>query len=432
MQTSIRHPSIDPSTIAQSSLVLAIAIAITAGVAFFTNTNQVAEFAAPYNALAETGIALHKDLYAPCVYRFVSPMMAGGTARALGVSTDTGFLIVNIAASIALLCLTYAVARRVGADFTGGLVAMTAVGIGIGHLKNNMFFNNGMEAVAQVMMLGWCLAMFGQRWVLATVICCVGMCTREMFLIPAALMAGRLSYQAWQTRDAKDICRLFVIVGCTVASFVLPRWLIPVSFTFQLIDPLYDDHWFTKLMKVPLNMRRNVNILLGALCYSLPTFMLLTRERFRAGWEYLRPYHLAGAVYCCSLFVLTLYGGTDLYRYLTYFFFSQTFCLAALFASKDLRPHWTEVALMLIVVAFHNRLFSEIPSYEENPKQYLDFWPAFEDRLKAPAIRRFLEAIAALTAAYVLRRTLAAKAAGKSTIAAEPATDSTSVVPASA
>ena len=77
------------------------------------------------------GLAPNPQLVSPCAYRFVSPMLAGGVARAYGVSTSDGFFIVSMAASVALLWLTCYLAMRLGASLSGGLTAMCVIALSI-------------------------------------------------------------------------------------------------------------------------------------------------------------------------------------------------------------------------------------------------------------------------------------------------------------
>jgi hypothetical protein len=296
----------------KSWLALVLAVALTAIVQAVTNASAVGEFSDPYTVIAETGLTPHPQLVSPCAYRFVSPMLAGGVARAYGVSISDGFFIVSMAASVALLWLTCYLAMRVGASFAGGLTAMAVIALSIGHLKNNLYFNNSMEGVTQVLMIGWCLAMFVRRWIVATVLCVIGLCTRELFLIPSALLCGQIALAWWQTRERTNLVRLAIAGGLTAAAFVLPRLLIPVAASIQLIDPLYDESWFGKLLRVPLNWKRDLNLLVGIASYGLPLLMLVTRERLKLTWNRLQPFHRAGGVYCTLWLVLTLWGGTDL------------------------------------------------------------------------------------------------------------------------
>jgi hypothetical protein len=330
-------------------------------------------------------------------------MLAGGVARAYGVSIGDGFFIVSMAASVGLLWLTCYLAMRVGASFVGGLAAMIVIALSIGHLKNNLYFNNSMEGVTQVLMIGWCLAMFARRWIVATILCVVGLCTRELFLIPSALLCGQLALAWWQTRERSSLIRLTIAGGLTAGAFILPRLVIPVAATIQLIDPLYDDHWFSKLLQVPVNWKRDLNLMIGIASYSLPALMLITRERCKLAWQRLEPFRLAGAAYCGMWLLLTLWGGTDLYRYVTYLFLPLTFILAAMFADRRTSPRFAEVMLAVVATAMHNKIFSHIPAIADNLDVYLDFWPAFEDRLNGAAGLRVAQIVGCLVAAWALR-----------------------------
>jgi hypothetical protein len=149
-------------------LALGVAAGLTAVIQLFTNASAVEEFSDLYTIMAESGLAPHPQLVAPCAYRFVSPMLAGFVARTCGVSTSNGFFIVSMLSSVGLLWLTYYLTQRLGATLAGGLVAMAIIALSIGHLKNNLYFNNSMEGFTQALMIVWLLAMFKRRWWIAT------------------------------------------------------------------------------------------------------------------------------------------------------------------------------------------------------------------------------------------------------------------------
>ena len=386
----------DRKDLLTSGIVFVASIALTALIQLTTNQSNVGEFSGPYDVIAETGFAPNRRLVAPCDYRFVSPMLAGGASRLFNVSTSGGFFIVSMAASVALLCLTCHLAVRLGATVAGGMTAMAVIAMSIGHLKNNLYFNNSMEGVTQALMIGWCLAMFARRWNTATALCVVGLCTREMFLIPSVLLCGRLGVEWWRTRNRSELARLTIAAGLATAAIILPRMLIPVAATIQLIDPLYDENWLSKLLHVPLNWKRDLNLLVGIVSYGLPALMLLTRERLRFVRQKLAPFR-AGASYVALWLALSMWGGTDLYRYVTYLFLPLVFMLSAMFADSRVRPRAGEVTLVLVATAFHNHIFSHIPALGDDVDVYLDFWPAYEDRLNAAAGVRVLE-----IAAFVL------------------------------
>jgi len=201
----------------------------------------------------------------------------------------------------------------------------------------------------------------------------------------------------WRTRNRSELARLTISGGLAAAAFLLPRMLIPVAATIQLIDPIYDENWFSKLLHVPLNWKRDLNFLVGIASYGLPALMLMTRERMSFVGQKLAPFRPAGASYVVLWLALSMWGGTDLYRYITYLFLPLVFMLSAMFADPRLRPRAGELTLVLVAMAVHNHIFSHIPARGDDVEVYLDFWPAYEDRLNAAAGIRVLE-----TAAFVL------------------------------
>jgi hypothetical protein len=109
------------------------------------------------------------------------------------------------------------------------------------------------------------------------------------------------------------------------------------------------------------------------------------------------------------MLVLTMYGGTDLYRYMTYLFIPQIMVLSIMFSSSAPRIEAWEIFFVLVVVLIHNRILLHIPDMRQDLNAYLDFWPGFENRFNAAAVRRLLEIVVAVVGITLSRYLLAGR-----------------------
>src|SRR5690606_5649078 len=138
------------------------------------------------------------------------------------------------------------------------------------------------------------------------------------------------------------IVSLFVIV---------PRALIPIQGSGQYVDPVHDASTLENLIRAPLSERRDFNIAFNLARYLLPLLLLITPARARAAWAVLAPHRLFLALYTALVLLLTMYGGTDLWRFVSYLFIPQVIVLAVLLRRG---VAGVEVIYMLAAVAAYN------------------------------------------------------------------------------
>ncbi len=392
------------------ALVLALAIVLLLLINSVTNANPIGEFEELYSTIAVNGFAPgNPNLQAPTAYRFLTPVMSGVVARLFSLRISTGFQIVTYASIILQLFLTYVVAKSFGASIGGALTIMLVVALSVGHVKNSLFFNLGLENVAQALMLIFVLAFFRRKLVLCILIVIVGLWTREFFLIPAALLCYWTGSNFVRERTPANLLWAALTITLVTAAFILPRLLIPVTATIQLVDPMNDPGSLRKLLTVPEDLARDKNIVAAMLSYILPTLLLLTPQRLRFLIPRLAPFRTFLIIYCGTMFVLTMYGGTDLYRYMTYLFIPQIIVLSIMFSSSAPRIEAWEIFFVLVVVLIHNRILLPVPDMRQDLNAYLDFWPGFENRFNAAAVRRLLKIVVAVAGITLSRYLLAGR-----------------------
>ena len=175
-------------------------------------------------------------------------------------------------------------------------------------------------------------------------------------------------------------------VALAVAAVVLPRILIPVRQNVAITDPFRADLVWT-LLTEPLSVRRDVNIVFCVASYFLPLLALGGRGRLRRAWTGLGGTRRIVVITAALTFALTLYGGSDIARFVAYFVTVQTIVLAAVLR-QGASP--IEIGLTLIAVAVFNRLYVlTVPM--EPIDRYLDFYAGYADRVNAATAWRALE-----------------------------------------
>jgi hypothetical protein len=391
-------------------LVLALAIGLLLLINSVTNANPIGEFEELYSTIAVNGFASgNPNLQAPTAYRFLTPVLSGAVARLFSLRISTGFQIVTCISIVLQLLLTYVMAKSFGASISGALTMMLIVALSVGHVKNSLFFNLGLENVAQTLMLVFTLAFFRRKLVLCLLIVIIGLWAREFFLIPAALLCYWAGSNFVRERTLSSLLWAALTITLVAAAFILPRLLIPVTATIQLVDPMNDPGSLRKLLTVPGDLARDKNIVAAMLSYILPTLLLVTPQRLRHLIPRLAPYRTFLIIYCGTMFVLTMYGGTDLYRYMTYLYIPQIIVLSIVFSSSAPSINAWEIPCVLVVVLVHNRILLPIPDMRQDLNAYLDFWPGFENRFNAAAIRRLFEIVIAVAGMTLSRYLLAGR-----------------------
>ena len=405
--------------LAPMALVVAVCAALVIALGVLTNTLDTARYYwdfALYYDMAERGLIDNDNLIAPFVYRFATPLLASGIARVLpfehslavsassdgGVfytSTYPGFVVIAYGAAIAQLVSVWALARYGGARGGRAYVPVLAIALSLYNVRFLLFDVARPDHLAYPLMVVAMLAVFERQIALALVVSCLGLFVREFLAIPPAILTVLLLWDYWRTRRAALLAQAGAVVLATAACILLPRLLIPISVSGQYLDPLNQsrDDLLTTLVQTPLSRRRWVNLLFNLASYMLPLWLLLTPGRLRALWRGLAGYRVALVLYTALVLGLTLYGGTDTWRFTTFLFVPLVIALAVVVRTGI---PWAEIAYMLGAVAYYNKLFRHIPN---EIGAYLDFYAGYDVRINEATVARLIQLIALGVGALVLR-----------------------------
>jgi len=114
-------------------------------------------------------------------------------------------------------------------------------------------------------------------------------------------------------------------------------------------------------------------------------WLLLTPGRARAVWRGLAGWRAILALYSALVLALTLYGGTDIWRFVTFLFIPLAIALAALLRAG---VPAVEIVYMLGAVAYYNKIFLDIPN---EIGAYLDFYGGYDIRINEATVARLFE-----------------------------------------
>ncbi len=303
--------------------------------------------------IARDGWLGNPHLIAPWAYRPLTPLAARAISDVLRQPLESGFAVLTLSGMIALLMLVHSYARSFGASFWLGVVVMFIVWLSYYNVRFSLadIYRPDSWAYALVVLallllqrkqFGWCL-----------VVCCVGTLVREFMVIPAVLLAATLFLQVIRERSLRAVAWLAVTGVVMGAVIILPRALVPVVASAQVFDPQHNPQGTVYGLYQPLiNWPRNTELLTALIMYLLPLLLLVTPARLSRMWKAVEKQRWLLFLYIVLTFLLTMYGGSGLYRYISYLFVIQVVVLATWLHDVT----WREIVWMLVVVAVCNRL----------------------------------------------------------------------------
>jgi len=394
--------------LAPAYLALLISVLCAVVIDLFTNPPEFKQMpwdTRYYYLLAERGLNSH-DLIAPYVYRYLNPLLAHSLAGLFNISTYMALKAIAYLGAISQLFTIYLLMRYLGFRLRASLVAMLVTAFSMYNLKFLMFDVYRPDHLAYALMSLAVLALLSRHTVWCLVLSAIGLQTREYLVIPPLILAVFSLVEVWRDRAQKwPLLRLVMVILVTGLAAVLPRLLIPVTESTQFVDPSNNPASIMNLIDMPLDLKRDFNLLFTIAAYFLPLLLLARRDRIKSVWTRLskpipgmRSFLL---IYTGLVFILTLYGGHDLGRYFTYAFIPQVILIDYLL---DEHIRIEEIIYMFAVVIIFNRLWLPIPIWDF--EKYLDFYGGYADRVNQVSLLRVVELLAYILGALVLRAAL--------------------------
>jgi len=353
-----------------------------------------------YVNMAASGVVDNEKLAAPFAYRPGMPLIARWISNIFSLPIETGFKWTGYLSATTLLVSAFALSKCFVDDFKKAIIAPIVVAISAFHIKFPIFFFTLVDVAVYPLMISFFWAFMNKRYLLSFAICLVGIFFKEFMAIPMFIQITMLARQYQLQRNSRALTYLLGTIVVCVAAILLPRVLITVYSSYQEIDPLNKAESLARLWLNPLDAKRDFNIVYMMMSYWLPTLMILTPSRIKSIWKNMGEMRLYLAIYLGLTLLLTLYGGKNIFIFVSYTVAAQIIIIAMLTREK---LYTVEIIFMLIAVVLHNKIFLQIPFPTENFAAYLDFYGGYDSRVNTHSYVRFLTILILIFASSSLR-----------------------------
>ena len=318
---------------------------------FWTNTFDINKYAWDfkyYIAFAKDGFEM-KDLISPVAYRYMTPFLASGLHHFLSLSIPEAFKVLSYVGLWLQLSGIYLFIFYYTKSWTGAIIATLITAFSAINVKFLLFDPFRPDIFAYFFVLVAIYLAFKKKFFWLLLVSVIGVQFREYAIVPLiTYFVNLLINKEWQEIKRYILPFIFVLV----LSVLVPRILIPVTESYQYVKSFRD------LFLIPLDVWRDFNWLYTILIYFLPTFILLTRERYINAKENISHQDFTFIViYTLFIVLLSMYGGTDLGRFTTYLFIPQIILVG--FFAKDASKF--ELIYLLVTVFLFNKIHTDIP-----------------------------------------------------------------------
>jgi hypothetical protein len=248
------------------------------------------------------------------------------------------------------------------------------------------------DIFAYAIVLAIVYLIFEKRVLLAMMASAIGVQFREFAIVPLiAYFASLVVSREWHTFRRYIIPLMITLV----VAVLLPRVIIPVTQSYQYVKGVTD------LWRIPMDWWRDFNWLYTIFIYFLPTYILLTKERFRKMKERIPAGHMRFIVlYAMLVALLSLYGGTDLSRFATFMFLPQIIFVGYL----SIYAHRVELVYLIVSVFFFNKIHTEIPVWDFNLS--LDWYGGYANLVTKGTYMHLLWVVLIVAGAVIIRKVL--------------------------
>ena len=306
-----------------------------------------------YIAFAEDGFAM-KDLISPVAYRYMTPFLAAGLHHLFPLSIPEAFKVLAYIGLWLQLMGIYLLVLYYTKSMTAAIVSTLITAFSAVSVKFLLFDPFRPDIFAYFIVLLAVYLAFKKEVLWLMVVSAIGVQFREFTILPLiAYFINLMLNKEWQEFKKYILPLIFTLI----LSVLLPRLLIPVTASYQYVKSLGD------LLAIPLDGWRNFNWLYTILIYFLPTFILLTKDRFTEVKKKIPTQDFTFIIiYTLLVALLSMYGGTDLARFTTFLFIPQIIFVGYMtsFASK------VELMYLIVTVFLFNKIHTIIPVGDVN------------------------------------------------------------------
>lgn len=348
---------------------IAWALSLTALVDLLTNVTPAVHDGNVYLRMAE-GWGGQGPWVAPFAYRPAVPFLVHATSQLTGVSADVCFLWFTRLSVAALLLAVFRFLRWASLGIPNAMWLVGVVALSFAHAKFPLFFYTLVDSEANLLMFVAMWAFVARRFVLCFLLGCAGLFFKEFLIIPPMLVVVRSILAMRSGVSTAGVSKVVCMIGAVGACVLVPRLAFDVSLSFQSIDPIINPASLKRLYETPLSWRWDLNFVVSWVSYWLPFCLLLTRERLAAAWRVLGDFRTYCVIHLVSVAVLTMYGGSNLFSFVSYSLFAQVMLMRNVLAKGVL---WPERVYVVVALFFYNRIWMDVPLPAGQRQAFRDF-----------------------------------------------------------
>ena len=401
-----------------------LAAVLVAALRLGTPVAKVMTDGAAYLELATEGFSAGARLGAPFAYRFAVPIIVHLAGAFTGAPPRVIFPVVVMLAGYGLLLAAYALAIQAGATRRSAAVVMLIAACSLFAVRFPLYCPFDVDIEACLVSCAAFACFRRGAYGAALAVSLAGLLFKEFLLAPLAALTV-----AWLIRYRRDgslrsLQMATLAVVATLAVFIVPRVLIPVTSSFGTITEYRLQTpsrtlYFSQLrmfLAWPPKAGAALNIVLALLSFWLPALMLWTPARGRALRRAAGNDAAALGVWACSIVALMAVGGTKIMVFAVY---TAPLLGAALSALLEAGPSAAETLFVIAATAIFNRIVFPLGSPGGDPGVDIGFYGAYGLDPGDAAPWRFAEAAAwvALAGLLRIRRRPADRASARETTA---------------
>ena len=391
----------------------AIALAILL-VALFRLTTPIARplnDGTEYLKIASEGLDPHAQLAAPFAYRFAVPLFVHGVSVLTGIDPIRIFPGVAFLSCVALLLASYVVARLAGSPGRYALLTMLLMASSLFVVRFPLYFPFAVDVEALLVAFLAFALLLRRSHIAALFVSCLGLLFKEFLLAPLLVVICTFFIDYLHSRTNRPLLWTVISVVLTVTVFLLPRLLIPVTYSFGTIlkvkAPAPDSTLYLselrRFLAWPPRIGTFVNELLALSSFWLPALMLLTPARLRALWRSLGPTRILVVAWMVAVLVLTTVGGTNIMIFVTY---SAPVLVVVLTLLFNLMVSKAEVIAIVFATLLFNRMIFSFGAPDGDLDTVISFYGAYSHLLDDVTMWRFAELTGWILLGWGIRRGL--------------------------
>lgn len=314
-----------------------------------------------YMNMVDEGIVGNPGLITPFAYRYGFTELVAVIKDYSGLSMYRSFKVLMYAGLLGQALLIYALTQKITPNFRASMAILAIVGFSFFNVRYSLFDPIRPEPLAFCFILISMLLIYHEKLFLATLVAIVGLNFREFMVAPLASIGILYLWELSKSRQLITVLKIGIIGILSALVIIVPRLLIPISESYLIIrSPIgILTTWFDVL--------RHLNQVIAIASQMLPILLLMNGARWAALKEKSPRLLYQLVPYMLITVLLSIYGGTDLPRFISYLIVPQIVLFAVMFKVELQR--W-EFIYVLISWFVYYRYWQNIPIEH---RAYLDY-----------------------------------------------------------